>query len=201
MKFQNVIVGVFLSAMVSIMLTDAVSAGTYYYRPMKKKPAATHRVVRAPAGSSHSSSAPLPHAYLLPPAPYNPYAFSSVTGPGRSAAQSASSRSSSTPYFSYLSSSYGYGVTSASSRSAFQLSSRSAHSAFSLASRSSVRTQPYVFHSGCQNKHLLSQLFGNDQMTCGSPGWVFPGLIWGECPITACILKTKPGGLGGPTDF
>lgn len=59
----------------------------------------------------------------------------------------------------------------------------------------------YVFHGTCQNKALLSQLFPPSAMTCGSPGWTFPGLIWGDCPITACILKTRPNTFGGSMDF
>lgn len=200
MKPQKVISGLFLSVLLSILLTEAASAGMIYYKPVKKKAAALHRSIKSSARSSLPFSGPLPRAYLLPPAPYSQYASSSVVNGGSSSAQSASSRAASVPYFAYLSS-YGYGFSSASSRSVFQLSSRSAHSTFSLASRSSVRTGTYSFHSGCQNKHLLSQLFGNDQMTCGSPGWTFPGLIWGECPITACILKTQPGAFGGPGDF
>ena len=53
----------------------------------------------------------------------------------------------------------------------------------------------------CENKALLSQLFRPDQMTCGFPGWVFPGLIWGDCPITMCVLKSPPTRFGGPTNF
>ena len=211
MKFQKVIIGVLLSLLLTVLLTEAVTAGTYG-KTVKKKSSSVQLTKKASAGASRSSTGPLPRAYLLPPAAYNPYASSSVMSSASSSAQPVSSRISSIPYFAYLSSSYGYAFSSGSSRSVFQLSSRSAHStfsfafrssasAFSLRSRSSMSTGTYPFHTGCQNKHLLSQLFGNDQMTCGSTGWTFPGLIWGECPMTACILKTQPGSFGGPSNF
>ena len=35
------------------------------------------------------------------------------------------------------------------------------------------------------------EIFPEDQMTCGKVGWRFPGLIRGDQPITACILKYR----------
>jgi len=39
------------------------------------------------------------------------------------------------------------------------------------------------------NRGLLN-IFDADAMTCGE-GWRFPVLIWGDRPVSACILKPR----------
>ena len=53
-----------------------------------------------------------------------------------------------------------------------------------------------------KNRSLLGS-FSSDQLTCGKTGWIFPGLINGDCPITACVVKTRStnGGTFGSLDF
>ncbi len=80
--------------------------------------------------------------------------------------------------------------------------SSSSSSSRSLSSRSTLRLYQRSSRSGaCRNKALLSMLFDQGQMACGNPGWTFPGLIWGDCPITACMLRMQQPAFGGPWDF
>lgn len=46
----------------------------------------------------------------------------------------------------------------------------------------------YSYISGC-DQSFLQRLGLRGQ--CGSPGWEFPGLIGGQCPVTACILDIE----------
>lgn len=43
------------------------------------------------------------------------------------------------------------------------------------------------------------EMFSEDQMTCGRRGWRFPGLIRGDQPISACMLKFR--GNAGSSPF
>jgi len=54
----------------------------------------------------------------------------------------------------------------------------------------------------CRGQSFIDAAFGPSLLTCGR-GQTFPGLIWGDCPISACILKIRrsPNALGGPLDF
>ncbi len=53
----------------------------------------------------------------------------------------------------------------------------------------------------CQRSRSLLNLFDLGDVTTGSDTWTFPGLIDGNCPITAAMLKVnKTGGFGGPLD-
>lgn len=104
--------------------------------------------------------------------------------------------------FGYQRSSYG-GYRSSyddGARSSSYFGRRSSY-AFSFGYQRSSAGQRSSRTGLCQNKTLLNQLIPQENMTCGEPGWTFPGLIWGDCPITVCILKTPQGGFGGPTDF
>ncbi len=53
-----------------------------------------------------------------------------------------------------------------------------------------------------KNRSLLGSL-SSENLTCGKTGWIFPGLINGDCPITACVVKTRStnGGTFGSLDF
>ena len=44
--------------------------------------------------------------------------------------------------------------------------------------------------SGTRSASFLD-MFPPDQMTCGRRGWRFPGLIRGDVPVTACILRFR----------
>lgn len=44
----------------------------------------------------------------------------------------------------------------------------------------------YSYISGCDDSFL--QRLGLEGQ-CGGTGWVFPGLVGGECPVTACMLN------------
>lgn len=56
----------------------------------------------------------------------------------------------------------------------------------------------------CRRDRSLLGIFGVDDLTRGTHGWMFPVLLNGRCPITAAMLKA-PGtgrGFGGPlNDF
>jgi hypothetical protein len=52
---------------------------------------------------------------------------------------------------------------------------------------------------GCRTDRSLLALFGG-QVDTGSPGWTFPVLIDGHCPISAAMLKF-PGETFGGTSF
>ncbi len=58
---------------------------------------------------------------------------------------------------------------------------------------SSGNPSTYSYISGCDYSFL--QRLGLEGQ-CGSPGWTFPGLVGGECPVTACILN-----VDGETPF
>ena len=53
------------------------------------------------------------------------------------------------------------------------------------------------YYSGKRPTFL--EMFPEDQMTCGRRGWRFPGLIRGDQPISACILKYR--GNAGSSPF
>lgn len=46
----------------------------------------------------------------------------------------------------------------------------------------------YSYISGCDYSFL--QRLGLEGQ-CGGTGWVFPGLVGGECPVTACMLSVE----------
>lgn len=53
----------------------------------------------------------------------------------------------------------------------------------------------YSYISGC-DQSFLQRLGLRGQ--CGSPGWEFPGLIGGHCPVTVCILDIEAETQFGP---
>ncbi len=40
-------------------------------------------------------------------------------------------------------------------------------------------------------------IFSRDQLQCGK-GWKMRGLIWGDRPVSVCMLRVKKSGFGGP---
>ena len=78
-------------------------------------------------------------------------------------------------------------------------SSRSSVPSFGFGSSHSYQSNRHPHP--CPDKSLLNKLVAQNMMTCGSPGWTFPGLIWGDCPITACILRSPQGKFGGDINF
>lgn len=50
---------------------------------------------------------------------------------------------------------------------------------------------PFVASAQSSRHATFLEMFPRDQMTCGRNGWLFPGLLNGHVPLTACILKFR----------
>lgn len=61
-------------------------------------------------------------------------------------------------------------------------------------SNGSGNRSTYSYITSCSGQSFLQRLGLEGQ--CGSPGWTFPGLVDGNCPVTACILN-----VNGDTPF
>lgn len=53
-----------------------------------------------------------------------------------------------------------------------------------------------------RNRSLMGALFGDDDLTASRPGWTFPGLINGDCPLGIGVMKVNTEGSPfGSMDF
>ncbi len=54
----------------------------------------------------------------------------------------------------------------------------------------------YAYGADPVNRGPLN-VFSRDQVQCGK-GWRLRGLIWGDRPVSVCMLRVKRSGFGGP---
>ncbi len=73
----------------------------------------------------------------------------------------------------------------------WQSTGQSVSSTSSRAGSSSSRGAAATAGAQCTRNASFLNGFTSDQLFCGRTAYTFPGLINGDCPVTACMLRYK----------